>query len=179
MPPMAGALLLAHPSLLDPNFRRSVVLLTAHDPDEGSLGVVVNRPLGKTLGEYDGGLQDSQLAGIPLYQGGPVAADQLILAAWKWVPSDGTFKLYFGIDADKARSLMQHDSGYRFRGFVGHSGWTEGQLTAELDQNAWLVAPLAPELEVDDGDGLWRTVISREQPELTLWAQEPDDPSLN
>ena len=82
--PMAGTLLLAHPSLMDPNFRHSVVLLTAHSAGDGSLGVVVNRPLGKTLGEYDPGLSTSDLADIPLYAGGPVAAGQMILAAWRW-----------------------------------------------------------------------------------------------
>jgi len=176
---MAGALLLAHPTLLDPNFRRSVVLLTAHEPKEGSLGVIVNRPMGKTLGEYDLELNGSELASVPLYHGGPVAADQLILAAWKWVPDDGTFKLYFGIDADKARSLMQKDRRYQLRGFVGHSGWSAGQLDAELDQESWLVSPLAAEMDSQEGEAVWRTLVAHAKPELRLWAEEPDDPSLN
>jgi len=179
MQPMAGALLLAHPTMVDPNFRRSVVLLTAHSDEEGSLGVIVNRPLGKTLGEHDPGLSESDLAGIPLYAGGPVAASQMILAAWKWAPDDGTFKLYFGIDGDKARKLMQEHSGYQLFGFFGHAGWTEGQLDAELEEGAWLVAPLSQEMDALQGEDVWRAILSHESPEMRLLADEPDDPSVN
>ena len=179
MPPMAGSLLLAHPTMEDPNFRRSVVLLTAHSADDGSLGVVVNRPLGKTLGEHDPGLSDSDLSHIPLYAGGPVSSSQMILAAWKWAPEDGTFKLYFGIDGDKARKLMHEQNGYQLFGFLGHSGWTEGQLDAELDQGAWLVSPLSQEMDDLEGEDVWRAIISRESPEMRLLADEPDDPSMN
>lgn len=179
MQPMAGSLLLAHPTMMDPNFRRSVVLLTAHSAEEGSLGVVVNRPLGKTLGEYDPGLGDSDLAGIPLYAGGPVASGQMILAAWKWAPDDATFKLYFGIDGHKARALMQEQSGYRLYGFLGHAGWTEGQLDAELDEGAWFVTPLTQEMDDLEGDAVWRAILSHESPEMRLLADEPDDPSVN
>lgn len=51
--PHAGNLLLAHPRLLDPNFRRTVILLSAHADTEGSVGVIVNRAMGQTLGEFD------------------------------------------------------------------------------------------------------------------------------
>ena len=123
---LAGALLLAHPSLRDPNFKRSVVLLTAHTPGGGALGVIVNRPLDKTLGEYDPALSESGLAGIPLYEGGPVASDQMILVAWKWSTEEGSFKLYFGIDAEKAQKIMGNDPEFELRGFIGHSGWSDG-----------------------------------------------------
>ena len=179
MPPMAGSLLLAHPTMMDPNFRRTVVLLTAHSQEEGSLGVIVNRPLGKTLGEHDPGLSESDLAGVPLYSDGPVAASQLILAAWKWTPNEGTFKLYFGIDGDKARNLLHEQSGYQLFGFLGHAGWTEGQLDGELDDGAWFVAPLSQEMDELEGDEVWRSIISRESPEMRLLADEPDDPSMN
>src|ERR1044072_9803778 len=42
---LAGSLLVAHPSMLDPNFRRTVLFISEHDPGEGALGVIINRPL--------------------------------------------------------------------------------------------------------------------------------------
>ena len=51
--PHAGSLLLAHPRLLDPNFCRTVTLLSVHSEREGSVGVILNRAMGQTLGEYD------------------------------------------------------------------------------------------------------------------------------
>ena len=177
--PFAGSLLVAHPSLSDSNFRRAVVLLTAHSDDEGSLGIVVNRPLNKTLGQFDAGLSQSDLAQVPLYEGGPVANDKLILVAWKWTPEEGSFKLYFGIDEAKARELVAGDSGYDLRGFLGHSGWTEGQLDAEIEEGAWITAALLPEIDSIEGDEVWRLILHRDSPQMGLLADEPDDPSLN
>ncbi len=177
--PFPGSLLVAHPSLLDPNFRRSVVLLTAHSDEEGSLGVVVNRPLNQTLGEFDTELSGSDLADTPLYAGGPVACDKLILVAWKWSPGDGTFKLFFGIDDVKARQILKDDPGFELRGFIGHSGWTEGQLDDEIEQGAWVTSALSHEIEDMVGDEVWRSLLYRESPQMRLLADEPDDPSLN
>ena len=177
--PFAGSLLVAHPSLSDPHFRRSVVLLTAHSDEEGSLGIVVNRPLEKTLGEYDADLGHSDLADVPLYEGGPVANDKLILVAWKWTPAEGTFKLYFGINEVKARELVASDPGFELRGFLGHSGWTEGQLDAEIEEGAWVTTTLSPEIDSIEGDDVWRLILHRDSPQMGLLADEPDDPSLN
>ncbi|MEN8661759.1 MAG: YqgE/AlgH family protein [Lentimonas sp.] len=177
--PFAGSLLVAHPSLLDSNFRHSVILLTAHSEDEGSLGIVVNRPLDKTLGEFDPQLEDSDLAAVPLFQGGPVSDDKLILVAWKWTPEEGTFKLYFGIDEAKARALLAEESGFELRGFIGHSGWTEGQLDAEIEEGAWVTSTLMPEIDTMSGEAVWRLILRRDSPQMGLLADEPDDPSVN
>jgi putative transcriptional regulator len=175
----AGSLLLAHPNLLDPNFRRSVILLSAHAAEEGSIGVVVNRPSGKTLGEYDPELSESSLAGVPLFFGGPVATEQLILAAWKWCADEGSFKLYFGIDGEKAKSLQAADSEYQLRGFLGHAGWSEGQLDEELDQGSWVLSGCLPILKSEPGKIDWHELLCQERSELRLLADAPDDPSLN
>ena len=177
--PHAGALLLAHPTLLDPNFRRSVILLSAYSPEEGSIGVVVNRPTGQTLGQYDLELANSPLANVPLFAGGPVAPDQLILAAWRWNAEEGTFKLYFGIDGEKAQSLADEDSGYQLRGFLGHAGWGEGQLDAELEQGAWVLSGGLPALKNEPEAIDWHELLCNERPELRLLADAPDDPTLN
>ena len=67
---IAGSLLLAHPAMKDPNFRRSVVLMSVHN-DEGAMGVVLNRPMGKRLGELSGDFALGPLSGVPLFNGGP------------------------------------------------------------------------------------------------------------
>src|SRR6266404_3822065 len=46
---LAGSLLVAHPNMLDPNFRRAVLFISAHDPEDGAIGVIVNRPLDKSV----------------------------------------------------------------------------------------------------------------------------------
>ena len=177
--PHAGTLLLAHPSLLDPNFRRSVILLSAYSEEEGSIGVVVNRPLGQTLGEYDPELGQSPLAHVPLYTGGPVAREQLILVAWKWSAEEGTFKLYFGIDGKKAQRILEEDPEFQLRGFLGHAGWSEGQLDAELEKGSWVLSGSLPALKSEPEAIDWHELLCHERPELRLLADAPDDPSLN
>jgi len=77
---LAGQLLLAHPALRDPNFRRTVILLSAHG-DEGAMGVVLNRRLDKQLGELNSEFALGPLAGVPVYAGGPVDPQQLIIVS--------------------------------------------------------------------------------------------------
>jgi putative transcriptional regulator len=175
---LAGQLLLAHPAMRDPNFRRSVVLLSAHG-DDGAMGVVLNRPLGKQLGDLNPQFAAGTLAQVPLYQGGPVQTEQLILAAWRPEPLEATVKLYFGIDVEKAEAL-QGEQGVRLRAFLGYSGWTKGQLENELRSNTWVVTPVRPDLlERSDGQSLWRAILGGLSPEWKLMADEPDDPSGN
>ncbi|MGZ0656397.1 YqgE/AlgH family protein [Coraliomargarita sp. W4R72] len=177
--PHAGSLLLAHPNLLDPNFRRTVILLSAYGEAEGSLGVIVNRPMARTLGDYDPGLSDSPLASVPLFEGGPVAREQLILVAWKLSAEAGTFKLYFGIDGEKAQQILEEDPEFQLRGFLGHAGWSEGQLAAEIEQKSWVISGGLPILKGELGEVDWHDLLCHEQPELRLLADAPDDPSLN
>jgi putative transcriptional regulator len=176
---LAGSLLLAHPSLRDSNFKRSVVLLAAHSAEDGALGVIVNRPLDQVLGDYDTELQGSDLADVPLYEGGPVGSDQIILVAWQWSPGDGTFRLYFGIDEAKACQMLEQGSGFEVRAFLGHSGWGEGQLEEEIDDDSWVLATLSPDLDAQQGLAVWRSILSGVSPEMRLLAEEPDDLSMN
>lgn len=178
-PKLAGSLLLAHPSLVDPNFKRSVILVSQHS-EEGAMGVIINRPLGKTLAELSGDFALGELAEVPVFAGGPVQDKQLILSAWEASETEGTFKLYFGLDPEKAAELKRGNDKLELRAFLGYSGWTGGQLEGELQQNAWLVAPVVGELlQKADGVDLWRNIIGRISPELRLLAEAPDRPELN
>src|ERR1041385_8332129 len=173
---LAGSLLLAHPAMKDPNFRRSVVLMSAHSAD-GAMGVVLNRPLGKRLGQLSGDFALGPLAGVQLFTGGPVQTEQLVLAAWQ-VRSDG-FRLHFGIEPDKALQLLAEE-GTQVRGFLGYSGWSAGQLENEMRHQTWIVADVPEDLLTQSqDDSLWRTVLGREGAQWRLWAGEPDHPEEN
>ena len=79
--------------MMDPNFSRTVVLLSAHS-DEGALGVVLNRPIGKSLGEFGSDFSEGVLSGVPVFTGGPVKEKQIILSAWHAESTLGMFRLY-------------------------------------------------------------------------------------
>jgi len=173
---LAGSLLLAHPAMKDPNFRRAVVLMSSHTA-EGAMGVVLNRPMGKRLGELSGDFALGPLSSVPLFTGGPVQNEQLVLAAWQ--TRDDGFRLHFGIEPEKAAQLLEEGDTH-LRGFLGYSGWSAGQLENEMSMHTWIVADVPEDLLTHSQDeSLWRTVLGREGAEWRLLAGEPDDPEVN
>ena len=181
MDSLRGQLLVAGPTLLDPNFRRTVVLVCEHN-DEGALGLVVNRatPLevAEAVPELAGMLGDS----ARLWAGGPVQPQSIVLLAeLEEQPEDalmvvGDIGLVLqGADLD---DLALGDRGAR--AFLGYAGWGPGQLESELERDDWIVVDAEPDdAFADDADGLWAQVLARKGGEYALLARMPPDPSLN
>ena len=175
---LSGQLLLAHPSLREPTFKRAVILMSVHDAD-GAMGVVLNRPLNKQLGELNTDFALGPLAGVPVYGGGPVATEQLLLVSWQWLKPEAAFQLHFGIEPEKAAALIG-DPGLTIRAFLGYSGWGKGQLDNEMRHDTWIATPVDGDwLGRADGVELWRGILGSLDPELKFLASEPDDPSVN
>ena len=179
---LAGSLLLAHPVLRDTTFRRTAILMSSHD-DQGAMGVVLNRPLNKRLGELGGDFAFGALSDVPVFDGGPVAKRQLILCAWRPHPSEEdegeSLELLFGLDPERAAELAGQE-GVQLRAFLGYAGWTGGQLEGELERDTWVVAELEPDIIRQRPDEtLWRKALSELDPQWRLLAGEPDDPERN
>ena len=174
-----GTLLVAHPSLRDANFRRSVILMLSDSVEQGSMGVVLNYKTGSTLGASDPQTLHTLLAQVPVYTGGPVAQRQLLLLAWRWQPEESIFQLLFGIEAAQAAELLAQGNGFQVRAYMGYAAWSQGQLQSELEAGAWLPTDLRPELEALDADPLWRFFMASKGPRLQLASYAPDNPALN
>ncbi|MEK8143502.1 YqgE/AlgH family protein [Streptomyces sp. M10(2022)] len=195
MSSLTGRLLVATPALADPNFDRAVVLLLDHD-EEGSLGVVLNRPtpvgVGDILASWAG------LAGEPdvVFQGGPVSLDSALGVAV--IPGDeGASRMPGSVRPDRTRSASGGCTGRsvwwtwrrpgaagRGAGFAAHlrgyAGWGPGQLEKELTDGAWYVVESEPgDVSSPRPEKLWRAVLRRQRSELAMIATYPDDPSLN
>ncbi|WP_299527949.1 YqgE/AlgH family protein [uncultured Streptomyces sp.] len=180
---LTGRLLVATPALADPNFDRTVVLLLDHD-EEGSLGVVLNRPtlveVGEILAPWAG------LAGEPdvVFQGGPVSLDSALGVAV--IPGDdgplGWRRVHGAIglvDLDTPPQLLAATLG-SLRIFAGYAGWGPGQLETELTDGAWYVVDSEPgDVSAPRPEKLWRAVLRRQRSQLAMIASYPDDPSLN
>jgi putative transcriptional regulator len=174
----AGQLLVAHPSMLDPNFRRSVLLITSHDAEEGAMGVILNRPLDKQVSELVTDLTPETLADVPVFIGGPVATNQLMFAAFDW-EGRNSLNLKQNVDLDEADELAAKDES-AVRAFVGYAGWTAGQLENELRQNAWVLRkPDRAALKPERLPRLWFEIMRSLGPWFKMLAAAPDDPSLN
>lgn len=180
---LTGRLLVATPALADPNFDRAVVLLLDHD-EEGSLGVVLNRPT--PVGVADILESWGELAGEPgvVFQGGPVSLDSALGLAV--IPGDegplGWRRVYGAIglvDLETPPELLARALG-SLRIFAGYAGWGPGQLEEELREGAWYVVESEPgDVSSPRPESLWRAVLRRQRGELAMVATYPDDPSLN
>src|SRR5436305_5554215 len=86
---LAGSFLVAHPNMLDPNFRRTVLFISAHDPEDGAIGVIINRPLDKNVADLVTEVLPQNLADVLVFFVGPVGNNQLMLAAFEWQKGEG------------------------------------------------------------------------------------------
>ena len=180
MQSLKGQLLVAGPSLLDPNFRRTVVLIGEHT-DEGALGVVLNRASEATVEdavpELSPLIDDEELVHV----GGPVQPSAIVVVA--------DFA-----DPEQAGALILDSVGFlpaeahpdtigelhRVRVFAGYAGWGPGQLDEELDEGSWIVAPaLAEDVFTGDPEELWSDVLRRKGGPFQVLALMPPDPSAN
>jgi putative transcriptional regulator len=178
LPNFTGQLLVAHPSLRDPNFRRTILFISSHDPVDGAHGLVINRPTNKSVGDFLPNEELKLFEHVPVYVGGPVGDQELTIASFQW--SAGSAKILFHAPGsfETLEQLTDVDLN-SLRAFVGYAGWTGGQLEFELGQSAWLVLPPSQEIFDKAGEPAWLEVMKNLGPAYYLLASAPDDPSLN
>jgi len=182
MESLEGRILLASPQLVDPNFVRTVVLLVQHNND-GALGLVINRPTGKTVQEVWKQVGESPCESQrPIHLGGPVQGPLMAIHT-----ADGLAEMeiiegvFFAAKKQNLDELVRRD--VPFKVFYGHSGWGPGQLEGEIEQGAWRVVPAKREDIFDSDDDLWHRLMQRAMagvlPEMLHIKHIPPDPSLN
>lgn len=179
--PIKGRILIAEPFLQGYYFSRSIILLTEHN-EEGSVGLVLNKPLDITLDKV---LTDYKIPRENLTCGGPVSPDKLfyihtypnVQAAEEILPG-----LYFGGDFDKIYEAFKKDelATQKIRFFIGYSGWTNGQLSEEIEKNSWLVSDTSLQdiFEYTDGE-FWVEVVKNMGKKYAVWANYPSNPDMN
>jgi putative transcriptional regulator len=180
MDSLRGHLLIAGSSLIDPNFRRSVVLIGHHD-DEGAVGVVLNRESGLEVADVVPPLAGLVEPGERLFFGGPVSSQSAVVLADFQHPENAEVVAFDSVgflpeetDADAIGGLR------KARVFAGYAGWGAGQLEAELEEGSWLTEPAMPaDVFTGDPEGLWSAVVRRKGPAFRLMSTMPFDPDLN
>jgi putative transcriptional regulator len=178
---LAGQLLLASPTLLDPNFSRTVVLIGVHS-SEGALGVILNRPSTVTVEEAVPALGGAVAGEEPVYVGGPVQPASVVLLAEFLHPEPAGMLVVgrIGFPAADADIEQLAEATARRRVFAGFAGWGEGQLDAEVDHGDWIAHTALPEdVFTDVPEELWSAVLTRKGGSYALMARMPLDPSMN
>jgi putative transcriptional regulator len=176
---LRGHLLIAAPTLLDPNFSRAVILIAEHT-DEGALGVVLNRPSETTVGEAVPALATIVDADETVFSGGPVQPSGVLVLAEFADPGDAALPVDGDLGFVALEADMDDIATHRARAFAGHAGWGPGQLDAELEEETWFVASFdRDDAFADEPDELWSRVLQRKGGAYALVARMPEDPSLN
>jgi putative transcriptional regulator len=186
---LAGRLLVATPLLGDPNFRRAVVLIVDHEEDDGTLGVVLNRPTKIPVGQVLALWTDLVTGPDVVFKGGPVAPNSALAIAmvpgtdepvgWRALEGAPAVSRLGLVDLDAPPDLLA-EAVKGFRVYAGYAGWGPGQLQDEIDEGAWYVLPAEPaDVFADDPEGLWRMVLRRQGGEIAFLSTYPDDPGLN
>lgn len=179
---MEGKVLIAHPLLNDGFFNRSVIYLTNHNED-GALGFILNFKTHFKLRDVRPQIKNGN---FPIYEGGPVAKDQLFfLHTLGHNISDSVHikdNIYFGGDFYEMLHQIEHGKvkSHEVRFFAGYSGWGLEQLNNEIKSNSWLINDEASaELFLWSSDDLWKQQLTEIKQSYEIFANIGFDPSLN
>jgi putative transcriptional regulator len=180
MPSLQGQLLIASPGLLDPNFRRTVVLVTEHN-EEGAAGLVLNRPTEAEVSEVVPQLEPLVDDGDRVFMGGPVQTNGVLVLGEFLDPGDAAVPLFGSLgfpSLDEPEEVVPLTT--RRRIFAGYAGWGSGQLEDELAREDWILeAAQNDDAFTDAPEELWADVLRRKGGIYELVARMPDDPSVN
>ncbi len=180
--PTKGRLLISEPYLPDPNFERTVILLCEHN-DEGSFGFVLNKPSLVNVNEL---VEDFTRIDKAAFIGGPVQQDTLHYVH-RFSELDGALEItegvYWGGDMDALVSGMDigkydlQDINF----YLGYSGWSSGQLAAELEEESWIVSDKVDGklLFQTSAEELWKRALSLLGGRFAVYSNYPKDPRLN
>lgn len=187
-----GCFLVSSPSLTDPNFSRTVVLITEHSA-ESAFGLVLNRPGKHKVSDLWASLdQEPTESPTCSFVGGPVQPNAVFLlhtceelAAQTEPVLPG---LFLGGDVKLLGELLAREKRLReegradefFRVFCGYSGWGEGQLDRELEMGGWLVQPASTEFIFSNApEMLWQRTMERAGGPYKFFSLMPPNPEMN
>lgn len=173
-----GNILIAQPFMADGYFKRSVVLVCENDDKEGTVGFILNKPMDVPVNSL---LKDFPEFESHCYYGGPVATDTIhyihdagdILA--ESIPVQDN--LCWGGDFEQLKLLIERGlilpSNIRF--FVGYSGWSPGQLDAEMETGSWIISEMDMNYAFyNTPQRLWKNSLINKGNVYTVISQIPD-----
>jgi putative transcriptional regulator len=176
---LQGKLLVSSPALVDPNFRRTVVLIAHHDED-GAMGLVLSRPSEAVAVDYVPALEGLPGADDPIFVGGPVQPTAFMVLGEFDDVADAAAPIFGALGFMPADAEPDDLSLRRVRLFAGYSGWGSGQLETELADESWIIVEAeAEDAFANDPDELWRVVLHRKGGAFELMENMPFDPGLN
>lgn len=181
IPPKAGRVLIAQPSLSDPFFKRTVIYLVEHDAN-GCMGFIVNRKLNISLSDI---LVDFPDVDVNVSVGGPVSPETINFLHTLGDLIPNTYPLGNGIymngdiNALKTLAIAGKVNAKNLRIFIGYSGWGPKQLENEIKEKSWVVANFPPAEVMKGVYDNWYFAVQQLGEKFKVWTIYPENPSLN
>jgi len=180
--PAAGRLLIAEPFMLDPQFKRSVVLITEF-AESGVVGFVLNQTSGLYINDA---VVDFPEAEAGLFTGGPCNTDRLhfLHRCPEKIPGGAEIGngIFWGGDFEVVKTMFQLNllSKSEIKFFLGYSGWDVEQLNRELNLNSWIVSDkFDQDLIFNDEENLWKEAVTNLGERYAHIVNFPSNPQLN
>lgn len=179
----AGQLLLSEPFMHDENFRRTVVLICEHTEENGTVGLILNKPVDLRLQDI---VENGPTYIGKLFLGGPVGTDSLQYLHSLGNEIEESIEiaegLYWGGNFEQIKTLLHkgtlNNTNIRF--YIGYSGWSTGQLNDELKDNSWIISPAkASHIFEKSYTILWKQVMKEMGGIYSTMAGYPENPTLN
>lgn len=180
--PIKGRILASEPYLPDPNFERTIILLTEYN-EEGSVGFVLNKPSETLVSEVVDNIKNIEAR---VYIGGPVQQDTLhfihriesVADAIEIV--DGIF---WGGNFEQLLSMIENNQidPFDIKFFLGYSGWSPGQLDEELKADSWIVSDIVTQDLIFETppEMMWKKSLKSLGGRFSVYSNYPVDPNMN
>lgn len=164
MEPAVGRLLVADRRMRDPRFAKSVILLIRYE-EKGALGLIVNKPSDTKLADLLPEAEELKDREDPVYVGGPVARDGMMLMLRSDDPPDQANHVFADIYVSPSRDVLDQliaADNRDFRTYIGYAGWAAGQLESEIERQDWHVLPSDPDMVfAEEPESVWDTLIEQ------------------
>lgn len=177
-----GKLLISEPALLDYYFERSVVLLIDHT-EEGSFGVIINKPVNIKLNDIINDIPENDLR---VFLGGPVSPDNLFFVHKLGNVIEDSLEIsdgiYWGGNFDQIKEMISDNqiNSDTLNFYLGYAGWSPAQLNKELEDQSWVVVNSSPSLIFNKNPhDMWSGLLRKMGDKYAIWANQPMDPFLN
>jgi len=177
-----GKCLISEPFSPDSYFGRSLVLITEHTEEEGTLGYILNKPVDIRINEL---FPDFPEFNAQCFVGGPVNPETVhyLHNRIDLLPKSTKVaeNVYWGGDFDllkkhvKAGNILPSE----IRFYIGYSGWAPQQLYQEIDDKFWIVSEIAPKKIMDAHENTWKEILNEMGDSYSLWANAPVNPGMN
>ena len=179
----AGTLLLSEPFMLDENFSRTVLVVCEHDKENGSMGLILNKPVKLRLSEILPGFPDFNGR---IFLGGPVGTDTMQFLHRLGSKIEGSVELadglFWGGNFEQIKLLIENNSisTNDIAFYIGYSGWgADDQLQKELEEDSWIISEAKADYVFNFRENIWRDVLKEMGGVYEVMAGYPENPILN